>query len=118
MNNESPLREKAREAIRNGKLPTMEARRTWGGPGSGTVCSMCGEPVRQGEMELEVEYRRDGKTSDLGHYFFHIRCFAAWQCESRNHLAHRTNSSNRLAGAPSEATEHQGEPLQLDRNKQ
>jgi hypothetical protein len=94
MKNESHLREKAREAIRNGKLPTMEARRTWGGPGSGTVCSVCGEPVSQGQMELEIEYRRDGRTSDPDHYFFHVRCFAAWECESRNHLAQGTISSN------------------------
>jgi hypothetical protein len=71
--------------------------------GAGRLCSVCGEPVKQGEMELEVEYRRDGRTSDLDHYFLHVRCFAAWECESRNHLAHRTTSSTRLAGAPSEA---------------
>ena len=96
MNDECRRRAKAREAIEKGKLPGMVPRLTWGGPGRGTVCAVCGEPVKRGEMELEVEYRRDGRTSDLDPYFFHVRCFTAWECESRNHM---TNSSTRLAGA-------------------
>ena len=103
MNDEGPLREKAREAIKNGKLPAMQPRRTWGGPGSGTVCSVCGEPVNQDQMELEIEYRRNGRSSDLDHYFFHVQCFTAWECESRNQLANGTNSSSRLAATPHES---------------
>jgi hypothetical protein len=91
INDERALRQKAQEAIKNGRLPAMDARRTWGGPGNGaTTCSVCGEAVKAGEMELEIEYRRDGRTDGLDHYHFHVRCFAAWECESRSHLAHGT----------------------------
>jgi len=86
MNNEATLREKAREAIQSGKLPAMKPSRTWGGPGSGTECSVCGEPVKPDQMELEIEYCNGG-TPDLDHYHLHVRCFAAWECESPNHLA-------------------------------
>ena len=81
----------------------MEPRRTWGGPGSGAACSVCGEPVKQREMELEIEFSLDRRTSSLDHYHFHVQCFTAWESESRNHLAHGTNSSNRLAAPPWEA---------------
>ena len=64
MNNEATLREKAREAIQSGKLPAMKPSRTWGGPGSGTECSVCGEPVKPDQMELEIEYRNGG-TPDV-----------------------------------------------------
>jgi hypothetical protein len=62
MNDKATLREKAREAIQCGKLPAMKPSRPWGGPGSGTPCSVCGEPVKPGQMEPEIEYRRDGET--------------------------------------------------------
>ena len=111
MNNEATLREKAREVIQSGKLPAMKPSRTWGGPGSGTECSVCGEPVKPDQMELEIEYCNGG-TRDLDHYHLHVRCFAAWECESPNHLASGTIFSNhpcdpaspppRLAAAPLE----------------
>ena len=84
MSDESALRSKARAAIRNGKLPAIKPSRTWGGPGSGASCSVCGEPVKSGQMELEVEYRRDGGNPGVENYYLHVRCFAAWECESQN----------------------------------
>jgi hypothetical protein len=97
VNDEGALREKAREAVQSGKLTALKPSRTWGGPGSGTPCSVCGEPVRPGQMELEIEYRRDGDAPGLDNYRLHVRCFAVWECESRHHLAPGTGSSN---GAP------------------
>jgi hypothetical protein len=92
---EGRLREKALDAIKNGTLPAMAPRCTWGGPGNGKSCAVCGEPVKRSEMELEIEYPRDGKgAAGRDHYHFHIRCFAAWEFESRNHLTHGTISSN------------------------
>jgi hypothetical protein len=102
MKDECFLREKAQEAIRSGKLPAVKPGRTWGGPGNGTRCSMCGEPVTQGQMELEIE-------TGLDKYYLHVRCFAVWECEIA-HLTNGTISSNGLASgspqmssAPSEA---------------
>ena len=97
MNDEGVLREKAREAIQSGRLPAMKPSRTWGGSGSGTPCSVCGEPVRPGQMELEIEHRRNGGRPGLDNYYLHVRCFAVWECESQHHLASGTISSN---GAP------------------
>ena len=93
MKDEHTIREKAREAIQSGKLPAMKPSRTWGGPGSGTPCSVCGEPVTPGQMELEVAYRRADGRPGLETYYFHIRCFAVWECESQNHLTPGTISS-------------------------
>jgi hypothetical protein len=109
MKDECFLREKAQEAIRNGKLPAVKPGRTWGGPGNGTRCSMCGEPVTQGQMELEIEYRRAGTTPGLDKYYLHVRCFAVWESVIAP-LTNGTISSNgatsgspRLSSAPSGA---------------
>jgi hypothetical protein len=91
---EHTIREKAREAVESGKLPTMKPSRTWGGPGSGTPCSLCGEPVTSSQMELEVAYRRDNGRPGLDTYYFHVKCFAVWECESQKHLSLGTISPN------------------------
>jgi len=98
MNDEGVLRRKAREAIQSGKLPATKPRRTWGGPGNGTQCSMCGEPVTQAQMELEIEYRRAGATPGRVNYYLHVGCFAVWQCEIA-HLANETIPSKGTASA-------------------
>ena len=54
---DSILREKAREAIQNGKLPARSPDRIMGGPGCGGACALCGETVQRSRMELEAEYR-------------------------------------------------------------
>ena len=95
MNDEGALHKKAREAIQSGRLPAMKPSRTWGGPGSGTPCSVCGESVTQGQIELEIEYRRNGNgRPGLDNYYLHIRCFAVWECESQNRLAPGAIASN------------------------
>ena len=45
MPDEFALRAKAREVIHTGKLPNRRPDRTWGGPGIGAPCRVCGEPV-------------------------------------------------------------------------
>jgi hypothetical protein len=42
MPDEPRLREQAREAIQTGKLPSRAPDRTWGGPGVGADCTVCG----------------------------------------------------------------------------
>ena len=78
MHDEQILRERARAAIRTGKLPARTPDRTWGGPGVGAECRICGERVRASEMEFEIQFAHDG---DLDKYHLHIRCFAAWEFE-------------------------------------
>jgi hypothetical protein len=83
---EETLREKARTVIQNGKLPSRTPDRTWGGPGVGAPCAICGLPVRSTEMEFEIQFARDGGTAEAGldKYHVHIRCFAAWEFERQS----------------------------------
>jgi hypothetical protein len=84
MPDESVLREKARTAIRNGKLPARRPDRTWGGPGVGAPCAICGDPVRKDEMEFELQFAHDGVTPGLDKFHVHTRCFAAWEFERQS----------------------------------
>jgi hypothetical protein len=61
MADEKILREKARDAVRNGKLPSRRPDRTWGGPGVGAICVVCELPVAKDEMEFEIQFARDGR---------------------------------------------------------
>jgi hypothetical protein len=81
MPDNTSLREKAREAIRTGRLPTKKPDRTFGGPGVGATCALCGENIPRGESEFEIEFRRHGATPGLDRYYLHYRCFAAWEFE-------------------------------------
>lgn len=83
MPNESILRAKAREVIRAGKLPSRRPDRTWGGPGVGAPCSVCGEPIRQDQLELETEFAHNGGNPGLDKFHIHVRCFAVWELERR-----------------------------------
>ena len=76
MPDELLLREKAREAIRNGNVPIAKPGRTWGGPGTGEACAVCGEPVRRSDLGFELEFQ-----PETAKYHFHIRCLAAWEFE-------------------------------------
>lgn len=78
------LREKAREVIQAGKLPNRPPERTWGGSGVGADCTICNELVKRDELELEIEFARDGNDGTLDTYHVHIRCFAAWEQERHN----------------------------------
>jgi hypothetical protein len=81
---EKTLRDKARAAIRGGKLPRRAPDRTWGGPGVGAGCAVCGRPVTTGEMEFEIRFAHDGGSPGLEKFHVHIRCFAAWEFERRD----------------------------------
>jgi hypothetical protein len=79
MPDEVVLREKAREAIRSGRLPSSNPILTLGGPGCGALCSLCGDPLAHEQMEIEIEIVRQGTTAAVFH--LHPLCFAAWHVE-------------------------------------
>jgi hypothetical protein len=81
---EGALRRKARAAIRAGMLPRQLQVSTWGGPGSGASCAVCGNPVPRNGLGFELEFRdTDGR---LEFRLVHIPCFAAWDLECRYFL--------------------------------
>ena len=81
MPDEAMLREKARAAVRDGKLPSRRPDRVWGGPGIGAICAVCALPVPKEESEFEIEFAYDGASPGLDKFHVHIRCFAAWEFE-------------------------------------
>ncbi len=81
MPDELRLREQARAVIQSGKLPSRSPDRTWGGPGVGAECTVCGRPVTKDELEFEIQFARDGDNPGLDKFHVHIRCFAAWEFE-------------------------------------
>ena len=81
MPDEAILREKARAAVRAGKLPSRRPDRTWGGPGVGANCSVCEKPVTKGEMEFEIQFAHDGGNPGLDKYHVHVRRSAMWELE-------------------------------------
>ena len=86
IDSECSVRKKARDAIRSGKLPTHLHGRTLAGPGGGRACAVCGEPIKQNQVEYEIEFRLHG---GLTSYHFHLRCFAAWEMECRHEVVRR-----------------------------
>ena len=96
MPDEAILREKAREAIQRGRLPTTRPSRTFAGPSAGATCAVCGDSVPNGEVEFEIEFRvgpaperkslrdalerLDANPAVRCHHL-HRRCFAAWELE-------------------------------------
>ena len=84
MPDEKALRARARAVIRDGKLPSRAPDRTWGGPGVGATCAVCGLPVTKDEKEFEIQFARDGDNAGLDNFHVQIRCFAAWEFERRH----------------------------------
>lgn len=84
MADERTLRQQARAAVQSGKLPNRSPDRTWGGPGVGAACAVCGAPVRRDELEFEIQFAHDGSAPGLDKYHLHVRCFAAWEFERRD----------------------------------
>ena len=82
MPDEADLRDKAREAMRQGKLPARPPDRLWVGRGAGAPCAVCGLPVAMNEMEFEIEFQfASGGTPGLDIFHLHRTCFAAWEFE-------------------------------------
>jgi hypothetical protein len=75
---ELDLRQRARERIREGRLPCITHYRTWGGHGSNEPCALCDVTIGPDEVEYEIE--APGATSGCL-YRFHFLCHDAWQYE-------------------------------------
>lgn len=56
MSDEPVLRDQARTAMHSGRLPSCSPERMWGGPGSGVCCAVCGQALKQDELEIELQF--------------------------------------------------------------
>ncbi len=77
MNDDTVLRQRAREAIDRGRLPARAPDQLLGGPGTGEECAICGILTRYEEVELEIEFAE-------GTYVVHPRCFTFLESEWEN----------------------------------
>lgn len=88
---EKSLRLAARDAVRRQALPRRRPDHTYGGPGNGTQCPICGDPLGPGEMAFDLEF--GGETDDEPFNIqMHVRCFAAWELE-RDSVANAPRAS-------------------------
>jgi hypothetical protein len=73
--------------VLSGKLPNRTPDHTWGGPGSGAECGICGLRIDQDETELEIEFRREDEGRFSDQYQVHVRCFGVWERERRSYTS-------------------------------
>lgn len=78
MNDDTVLRQRAREAIDRGRLPARAPDQLWGGPGTRAECAVCGILTRYEEVELEIEF---AEGTAEGTYVVHPRCFTFLESE-------------------------------------
>jgi hypothetical protein len=87
VNDENTLRQKARDAIRAGRLPARAPLHAWAGKGEGATCAVCGLPLTPDDVEFELEFAEVADSGpDPGAMVtrnLHARCFAAWEFERR-----------------------------------
>jgi hypothetical protein len=76
---EQELRLKARNAISSNTLLRRRPDRTFGGPGGGGACPVCGATLGTNDMVFDVEFDTAGGRQV--NWQMHVRCFAAWELE-------------------------------------
>ena len=74
------LLERAREAIKVGRLPCQRPARSWGGEGTGAACAICGEQIGPKQLEYELEFTRAGSQAQA-RVHVHLQCCSAWELE-------------------------------------
>jgi hypothetical protein len=88
---ERTLRQKAREALQNQRLPNRAPDRMWGGPGDGATCALCGDSVERDDIGFDLEFADDGNSYGKANYALHARCFSVWELERENPLSAGSN---------------------------
>lgn len=71
-----------RHEILTRKLPHRRPDRIWGGPSFGGDCAICDQPLRHGDLEIEMEFKRIAAGEcDPARYRAHVPCFSGWASE-------------------------------------
>ena len=74
------LRRGARHAIRQRVLPRIAPTHTWGGPGNGSRCPVCGTTLTPDGMAIELEFSSSPEARPPN-FQLHVRCLQAWERE-------------------------------------
>jgi hypothetical protein len=104
------LRKKARKLIRDGKVPHRLPDRSWGGPGTGAPCMVCGAPITREDSGLEFEFTCDD-SAEASSQQFHVRCFWVLELElgklelARRAIASSDERPSTTASSPSDGQE-------------
>ncbi|MGB6451867.1 MAG: hypothetical protein WBE92_14045 [Steroidobacteraceae bacterium] len=77
------LRARARERLRQGRLPRIKAARTWGGLGSGSPCDLCDAAILSSEPEFELQLDLSMPSESVR---FHRQCHTIWSEALENYL--------------------------------
>jgi len=81
MTDDAVLARRARDALREGRLPLGRPVRVWGGPGGGDLCIVCGTPVSADEIDYELALPPADSGGSATTVHLHQGCFRAWQIE-------------------------------------
>jgi hypothetical protein len=82
MNDEPPLRQKARAKIDRSQIPRRAPKRIWGGASSGIIeCVICDALVVSPDLTVTIVFDRTPGSVFGDVYHLHTRCQAAWEFE-------------------------------------
>jgi len=73
---DTALRLRVRELLKDGRLPLMVPMRVDGSYGCDQSCLVCDQPITTADVQYEVDDYRDGKR-----LCFHLICHVVWQTE-------------------------------------
>jgi hypothetical protein len=74
---ENELRVEARRRVAIGRLPSEHPQYLWAGAGDHQLCSLCDRPIDPEQIEYELQFHANPRTS----YRFHRICHEAWELE-------------------------------------
>jgi hypothetical protein len=81
------VRERVREMLATGRLPSDDPVKLWAGPSMGKPCNICGETIRTA-TEYELDF-----TPALT-LLLHPHCYAIWNEERRGGTAGATEHAS------------------------
>jgi hypothetical protein len=81
MADDTLLRQQARAATRDGRLPNRRPDRQWGGHGCGARCPACERQISPRELEVELEYAQQREGPGVATFHLHVACLHAWEAE-------------------------------------
>ena len=88
--------DKVREAIHAGRVPNRPPDRVWKKRGAGAHCTICGLPVKHGELGFGMEFIFRYGPAARDHHV-HVHCLAAFESQLKS-IETRSETSPALSG--------------------